>query len=109
MLAGPLFLGCDYGSGWQTYVHQRRSTWGKSDGQHYVEEVGKPDHLRLVSDSDVFTPTGRIKIGVIWDLSVKKIDDQSCEFARTRTRSPLVTGPRWLGIPPGRRTGSSDR
>ena len=51
--------------------------------QHYVEEVGKPDHLRLVSNSDVFTPTGRIKIGVIWDLSVKKIDDRSCEFTNT--------------------------
>jgi hypothetical protein len=42
--------------------------------QHYIEEIGQPDHLRLVSDSDVFTPTGRTKIGVIWDLSVKKID-----------------------------------
>jgi hypothetical protein len=48
--------------------------------QHYVEEIGKPDHLRLVSNSDVFTPTGRTKIGVIWDLSVKKIDDKTCEF-----------------------------
>jgi hypothetical protein len=36
--------------------------------QHYVEDISKPDHLRLVSNSDVFTPTGRIKVGVIWDL-----------------------------------------
>ena len=35
--------------------------------QHYIEEIGQPDHLRLVSTSDVFTPTGRTKIGVIWD------------------------------------------
>jgi hypothetical protein len=48
--------------------------------QHYLEEVSEREHLRLVSNSDVFTPTGRIKVGVIWDLSVKKIDDQSCEF-----------------------------
>ena len=48
--------------------------------QHYLEEVSKPDHLRLVSNSDVFTPNGRTKIGVIWDLSVKKIDDKTCEF-----------------------------
>jgi hypothetical protein len=48
--------------------------------QHYVEEIGQPDHLQLVSNSDVFTPTGRTKIGVIWDLSVKKIDDETCEF-----------------------------
>ena len=51
--------------------------------QHYIEEIGQPDHLRLVSTSDVFTPTGRTKIGVIWDLSVKKIDDETCEFTNT--------------------------
>jgi hypothetical protein len=32
--------------------------------QHYVEESGQPDHLRLVSTSDVFTPAGRTKVGV---------------------------------------------
>lgn len=37
--------------------------------QHYVEEIGERDHLRLVSISDIFTPTGRINMGVIWDLS----------------------------------------
>ena len=51
--------------------------------QHYVEEISERDHLRLVSNSDVFTPTGRIKVGVIWDLSVTKIDDRSCEFTNT--------------------------
>jgi hypothetical protein len=48
--------------------------------QHYVEEIGEPHHLRLVSTSDIFTSTGRTKVGVIWDLSVKKIDEKSCEF-----------------------------
>lgn len=48
--------------------------------QHYVEELARPDHLRLVSTSDVFTPTGRTKIGVTWDLSVKRLNDHSCEF-----------------------------
>jgi hypothetical protein len=51
--------------------------------QHYVEDISRPDHLRLVSDSDVFTPTGRTKIGVIWDLRVSKIDDDTCEFTNT--------------------------
>ena len=51
--------------------------------QHYVEEIGKPHHLRLVSNSDLFTPTGRTKVGVIWDLSVRKIDDKTCEFTNT--------------------------
>jgi len=48
--------------------------------QHYVEEIAEPHHLRLVSNSDVFTPTGRVKVGVIWDLSVKKIGADTCEF-----------------------------
>lgn len=48
--------------------------------QHYVEEIGKPHHLRLVSRSDLFTPTGRTKVGVIWELSVKRVDDNTCEF-----------------------------
>jgi hypothetical protein len=48
--------------------------------QHYVEEIAEPHHLRLFSSSDIFTPTGRIKVDVIWDLSVKKIDGNSCEF-----------------------------
>jgi len=51
--------------------------------QHYVEEIGQPDHLRLVSTSDVFTPTGRTKIGVIRDLVARKIDDKTCEFTNT--------------------------
>ena len=48
--------------------------------QHYVEEIAEPHHLRLVSNSDVFTPAGRVKVGVIWDLSVKKIDGNTCEL-----------------------------
>lgn len=48
--------------------------------QHYVEEIAEPHHLRLASTSDVFAPTGRAKVGVIWDLSVKKFDDDTCEF-----------------------------
>jgi hypothetical protein len=48
-----------------------------------IEEIGQPDYLRLISNSDVFTPTGRTKVGVIWDLSVKKIDDRTCEITNT--------------------------
>ena len=51
--------------------------------QHYVEDIGKPDHLRLVSISDLFTPTGRTTARVIWDLRVRKIDDHTCEFTNT--------------------------
>jgi len=51
--------------------------------QHYVEEIGDPDHLRLVSHSDLFTPAGRTKIDVIWDLRARRLDDKSCEFTNT--------------------------
>jgi hypothetical protein len=51
--------------------------------QHYVEKIGQPDRLRLVSTSDLFTPTGRTKIGVIRDLAARKIDDNTCEFTNT--------------------------
>jgi hypothetical protein len=51
--------------------------------QHYVEEIAEPDHLRLVSHSDLFTLTGRTKIDVIWDLSVTRIDDKACKFTNT--------------------------
>jgi hypothetical protein len=51
--------------------------------QHYVEEIGEPDHLRLLSHSDLFTPSGRTKIDVIWDLSVRRVDDATCEFTNT--------------------------
>ena len=66
--------------------------------EHYVEGVSKPDHLRFVSDSDVFTPRGRIKVGVIWDRSVKKIDDHSCEFMNTvhSSATPELSRSRWM-------------
>jgi len=51
--------------------------------QHYVEEIGEPDHLRLVSHSDLFTPAGRTKIDVVWDLAVRRIDDATCELTNT--------------------------
>ncbi|KQV81941.1 hypothetical protein [Rhizobium sp. Root1220] len=54
--------------------------------QHYIETLGKKDHLILDSDSDVFTPNGRVTIHVTWELSVKKVDAAHCEFTN-RVRS----------------------
>jgi hypothetical protein len=48
--------------------------------QHYVETLGEMDRLVLESISDVFTPSGRTTIRVVWELSVKAIDEKSCEF-----------------------------
>jgi hypothetical protein len=51
--------------------------------QHYVEEIAEPNHLKLTSNSDVFTSSGRTKVQVIWDLSVKRVDGKTCEFTNT--------------------------
>jgi hypothetical protein len=71
--------------------------------QHYVEEIAESHHLRLVSNSDVFTPAGRVKVGVIWDLSVKKIDADTCEFTNEVHSSftpDLLDALAKQGIPP---------
>jgi hypothetical protein len=54
--------------------------------QHYLETLGEKDHLILDSDSDVFTPNGRVTIHVTWELSVKKVDANHSEFTN-RVRS----------------------
>jgi hypothetical protein len=51
--------------------------------QHYVEESGEPHHLRLASRSDLFTPAGRSRIDVVWDLRVRRIDDTTCALTNT--------------------------
>jgi putative intracellular protease/amidase len=48
--------------------------------QHYVAEVLEPHFCRLVSVSDSLGPIGRNQLQVIWELSVKKTDDQTCEY-----------------------------
>jgi len=48
--------------------------------QHYVETLGEKDHLILESVSDIFTPTGRTTIHVLWELSVKAVDGNRSEF-----------------------------
>jgi len=48
--------------------------------QHYVAEIREPQLCRMASISDSISPTGRTKLQVIWELSAKKTDDQTCEF-----------------------------
>jgi hypothetical protein len=49
--------------------------------QEYVGEVVEPHHCRMVSLSPVFTGLDRTSTEVVWDLSVRRVDDGSCEFA----------------------------
>src|ERR1700733_12698097 len=48
--------------------------------QHYVAEIQEPHFCRMVSISDSISPAGRTKLQVVWELSVKKIDEKSCEY-----------------------------
>ena len=48
--------------------------------QHYVEKLAQKDHLILESVSDLFTPSGRTTINIIWELSAKALDAGRCEF-----------------------------
>jgi hypothetical protein len=56
--------------------------------QHYVAEVATPALCRMVSTSDAFTPNGRTRVQVIWTLSVKRIDDSSCEYTNSVIAHP---------------------
>jgi hypothetical protein len=53
--------------------------------QHYQEELSEPDHLVLASFSDIFTPSGRFVIQVRWELSVKAVNHNQCEFTNRVT------------------------
>lgn len=56
--------------------------------QHYVASRADKDHLTLESISDLFTPTGRTTIEVLWELSAKPLAGGRCEFTnRVRSRA----------------------
>jgi hypothetical protein len=70
--------------------------------QHYRETLGEKTHLILDSDSDVFTPTGRVVIHVTWELSVKALDKERCEFTnrvQSFATSEMLAGLDRQGIP----------
>jgi hypothetical protein len=58
--------------------------------QHYVGEVVTPSLCRMVSSSDAFTPNGRTRVQVIWTLSLKRVDDQSCEYTNSVVAHPTA-------------------
>jgi putative intracellular protease/amidase len=48
--------------------------------QHYVAEIHKPHFCRMVSISDSISPAGGTKLQVVWELSVKRVDEKTCEY-----------------------------
>lgn len=56
--------------------------------QHYVGEVVEKHRCLMVSTSDVFTPTGRTRVQVIWELSVKGLSDGRTEYTNSVLSHP---------------------
>lgn len=56
--------------------------------QHYVAEVADPLYCTMVSISDVFTPHGRTKVQVIWELSAKALPDGKTEYTNSGISHP---------------------
>ena len=48
--------------------------------QHYIAAIVEPHFCRMVSISDSISPVGRSKLRVVWELSVKAIDEHTCEY-----------------------------
>jgi hypothetical protein len=58
--------------------------------QHYVAELATAQLCRMVSTSDAFTPNGHTRVQVIWTLSVKRIDDSTCEYTNSVVAHPTA-------------------
>lgn len=56
--------------------------------QHYVAEIAEKHHCHMVSLSDVLTPAGWTTMQVIWDLSVRAVGQDSCEYRNIVTGHP---------------------
>jgi hypothetical protein len=56
--------------------------------QRYVAEIASPTVCRLVSLSDAFTPNGRTRVQVVWTLTVKEVDGNTCELVNRTTVHP---------------------
>ncbi len=72
-------------------VDQRRGHRRLADDTALRGEAGpRRDHLVLESVSDIFTPTGRTTINILWELTAKAIDDDRSEFTN-HVRSTATT------------------
>ena len=59
-----------------TLRHLERLLWFST-----FAEFLEPHFCRLTSISDAITTKGRTKVHLLWELSVKKIDDNTCEYS----------------------------
>ena len=58
--------------------------------QRYVAEIATASLCKMVSLSEAFTPNGRTHVQVVWTLSVKRIDENTCELTNSMTVHPTA-------------------
>jgi hypothetical protein len=58
--------------------------------QRYVMDVATPELCKMISLTDALTPNGLTRVGVVWTLSVKRIDDRRCEFSNSMVVHPTA-------------------
>jgi hypothetical protein len=58
--------------------------------RHYVAEVATASLCRMASVSDAFTSNGHTRLQVIWILSVKQIDERTCEYTNSVVAHPTA-------------------
>jgi hypothetical protein len=63
-----------------TNVDQRRNHRRRVCGATLRRRNSEPHFCRMLSISDSISPAGRTKLQVVWELSVKKIDEHTCEY-----------------------------
>ncbi|MBN3511445.1 hypothetical protein JYB55_21660 [Mycolicibacterium septicum] len=56
--------------------------------QQYRFEVAQPHYCKMVSLSDVLTPSGWTTTQVIWELRMEQIDGDLCRYTNTVTSHP---------------------
>jgi hypothetical protein len=56
--------------------------------QHYVAEEAGPLYCRMNSISDVFTPSGRTQVNVVWELIAEPIDENRTRYTNRVTAHP---------------------
>ncbi|MET4429114.1 MULTISPECIES: hypothetical protein [unclassified Mycolicibacterium] len=56
--------------------------------QQYRYEVAEPHYCRMVSLSDILTPSGWTTTQVIWELRMEHLDGDLCRYTNTVTSHP---------------------
>lgn len=66
--------------------------------QQYRFEVAEPHYCKMVSLSDVLTPSGWTTTQVIWELRMERLDGDRCRYTNTVTSHPTESFLQFIGV-----------